>query len=142
MKREVLPTLPPSDDELDALLGDFFKAQMPDPWPAFKKPTLRLATPLPRPERRHPWQVLRTRLALAASIGLLALAAWMLSDKLTGPRATGDTVFDTITDPRAEPKHDPLRGVKPPKVKSQENFFQEKGGTGIKLTVEEDPSGK
>jgi hypothetical protein len=40
MKPVVSTTLPPEDD-LDALLGAFFRSEMPDPWPTFQPPLSR-----------------------------------------------------------------------------------------------------
>ncbi len=52
--------------DVDAVLGEFFKAQMPTPWPAFKAP---LQTRLKRPESY--WSRYSGRLALAACVALL-----------------------------------------------------------------------
>lgn len=52
--------------DVDAVLGEFFKAQMPTPWPAFKAP---LQTRLKRQESY--WSRYSGRLALAACVALL-----------------------------------------------------------------------
>jgi hypothetical protein len=62
--------------ELDALLHDFFRSELPAPWPA---PPL----PAPRAVRRPvlPWYRTPSRLALAASL-LLALAGFWTLDRV------------------------------------------------------------
>jgi len=140
MNRGVDQQLAPGDD-LDVVLGDFFKAEMPTPWPAFRKPTLRLVPP-PKKERR-PWQSFRARLALAASVGILALSAWMLPHSLTSPSRTSDSAPVLNTEGGgATRKPDLLPPLHGPKIKSKSNLEQGKGGTGIKMTIEEDPSRK
>jgi hypothetical protein len=55
-----------SDDYLDKVLRTFFRAEIPNPWPAMKAPEpLRLRTV------RRPWWKRTTGLTLAASVGLL-----------------------------------------------------------------------
>ncbi|MFO0796558.1 MAG: hypothetical protein U0804_03715 [Gemmataceae bacterium] len=61
---------PPPTDGLDAALSDFFRSEMPKPWPAAPA----LATV---PARRDPGR--RARLTLAASVALLAGGCWLLS---------------------------------------------------------------
>src|SRR5712692_10154259 len=56
-------------DETDRLLREFFQAQMPDPWPNLEPPAQPIAAPAQAPGRR--WNLVRSRLALAASIALL-----------------------------------------------------------------------
>src|SRR3954453_16117316 len=82
MNRMVRPPLP-SGDDLDGLLRAFYRAQMPSPWPALKAPPqspARRPTPGPRA-----WPLLRSRLALAASVALLVLASLLFSGKLADP---------------------------------------------------------
>lgn len=102
----------PSSETLDVLLGDFFRSEMPSPWPAFagsgKRP-LRLAPlaatsqeadsqqTLPFRPRLHtrralPW----SRLALVAGIALLLLGAWLLpsSKPVFAPATPGLTGGD------------------------------------------------
>jgi len=63
------------EQPIDALLTSFFRSEMPVPWPALKLPA-RTAAPAPSWFSRS-----RSRLALAASIGLLAVASWWLSGR-------------------------------------------------------------
>lgn len=60
--------------ELDVLLRNYFRSEMPDPWPAFQAPAIARFSP---PARR--WAPVRSKLALAASIGLLMIGSWCLS---------------------------------------------------------------
>ena len=52
--------------EMDAMLGEFFQAEMPHPWPTFKAPAN-----LRTKERVSFWSRTSGRLALAACIALL-----------------------------------------------------------------------
>jgi hypothetical protein len=100
-------------DELDSLLGAFFKGQMPDPWPAFRPPSVEhlrsahrngVAPPADRPIRLLPeprkdkdtrprpdpppaprWSGARSRLALAAAVLVFAFAALCLPARFTSP---------------------------------------------------------
>jgi len=70
-----------SGDDLDGLLSAYFRAEMPDPWPAVVVPEeAPELLPLPMPARRS---LFRSRLALAASVALLLVGPWMLSDSFT-----------------------------------------------------------
>jgi hypothetical protein len=69
------------NSELDVLLRNFFRAEMPDPWPTLKAPveaTLPPARPMPRR-----WTFIRSKLALAASVALLMAGSWYLSGSQT-----------------------------------------------------------
>lgn len=68
------PTLPP--DPVDDLLGDFFKSQMPKPWPAAPR-TVEPSTLANRPAANN-----RARLTLAASVAIALGACWYLSGGL------------------------------------------------------------
>ena len=83
----------PDADELDQLLGAYFKAQVPHPWPAppataaLSEPTGRLAAP-ESSAGHDPGR--RARYTLAASVALLLGTCWTLSNGLpSGPRAPG-----------------------------------------------------
>lgn len=71
---------PGSPDNLDSLLRGFFQAEMPHPWPTMKAPVEKRA-PRAKAEPKH-WTPVRSRLALAASVGLLMVGSWYLSAKL------------------------------------------------------------
>jgi len=79
-------TLPPEQD-VDQLLGAFFKSEIPDPWPAFEPPVRRTLPFRPAPQRRR--FVLGSRLALAASVAVLMLCGWLLSGCFSGPAGGG-----------------------------------------------------
>ena len=73
----------PSPDALDRLLSDFFKGQLPRPWPpapaggAFAEPA---RNAIPDPGRR-------SRLTLAASVAVLLGGGWLLvGGSPNGPR--------------------------------------------------------
>ena len=60
-----------SASDLDGLLRDFFRAQMPEPWPVLKPPAT-LSLPGGGAAARRP-SLFRSRFALAASLLILAL---------------------------------------------------------------------
>ena len=74
----------PPEQDVDQLLGAFFKSEIPDPWPAFEPPARTLPF-RPAPERRG--FVLGSRLALAASVALLLVSGWLLSGSFNAPNA-------------------------------------------------------
>jgi hypothetical protein len=71
--------LPP--DAVDAVLTDYFRSQLPKPWPAAPA----LATPA-APARRDPSR--RARYSLAASVAVLAGACWLLAPATPRPGVT------------------------------------------------------
>jgi hypothetical protein len=69
-------------DDLDALLRAFFRGQMPHPWPAARLPRFRTAPPAPPVPGRSK---MRSRWALAASVGLLLFGSLTLPGRFTQP---------------------------------------------------------
>jgi hypothetical protein len=73
-----------SGDELDTLLRSFFQSELPHPWPALSLPEAeeqgRPVVPL-TPAAAHPWVPAHSRLALAASVGLLLAGTWFLAEQ-------------------------------------------------------------
>jgi len=70
-------TLYKNDDfrpEVDEMLSDYFQAEMPSPWPAFKAPKAMRTRETP-----SLWTRYSGRLALAACVTLLVAAYWSLS---------------------------------------------------------------
>jgi hypothetical protein len=74
----IVPPRVPPDDEIDGLLRAFYRAQVPQPWPEWKAPDAPQTVPLRPAPRRPLW---RSRLALAASVALLALSSLFLPGK-------------------------------------------------------------
>jgi len=151
MKRVVDNPVSPGGD-IDALLGAFFKGEMPGRWPAFQPPPRRRALPF-RGARPRPRFALGSRLALVAAMLLLMLSGWLLSGKFPGPAVHPD--IPGLSDPKANSKDrlppqfhlvpdDPAPESKPGPGKVKSNFILEQGaeGTGIRIDVEEVPSGK
>ena len=70
---------------MDDLLQDYFRSQMPKPWPAFKAPQPARVKSAPSLRSRF-----GARLALAASIALLIAGYWTLAGYFPGtPRTAG-----------------------------------------------------
>jgi hypothetical protein len=63
-------------DDVDGLLRAFFRAKMPDPWPALKVPARPVSRPLPS-SRRRPWW--GSRFALAATVALCLAGSALLA---------------------------------------------------------------
>jgi hypothetical protein len=84
------------DDDPDGLLRAFFRAELPQPWPAFRRPDDRdrAATPA----RPRSWTAARSRLALAATVAVLLLGTLLLSGQFHG--STPATRYGT---PAAKP---------------------------------------
>jgi hypothetical protein len=122
----VPPRVPP--DEIDGLLRAFFRAEVPHPWPAWKAPAAPQTTPVrPAPSRPAPW---RSRLALAASVALLALSALFLPGK--APREPQGKALPSISPGPGSAKRE--------KVKSSLWLEQTKDGpTKIKAEAYELP---
>jgi len=90
----VAPRNPAPGDNLDALLGAFFKSEKPAPWPAFRPPVQQRILP-ERPNRRIRWSF-GSRVALAASVGLLVLGTWLLPSPVNGPNGKQPSTLPTI----------------------------------------------
>lgn len=64
-------------DQVDTLLGAFFQAEMPNPWPAFHAPKQTRLAPA-RPSTTAHAMAWSSRLALALALGVLLALTWML----------------------------------------------------------------
>ena len=70
-----------SEDDIEGLLREFYRAEMPHPWPAVTVPDEAPARgPRLMPARRS---LFRSRLALAASVALLVVGLGLLSGSFT-----------------------------------------------------------
>jgi hypothetical protein len=68
--------------EVDRLLRDYFRAEMPEPWPALRPPEVKASRPtLAGPRRGSAW---RRRLVLAASVGFLLVGYLVLAQAFPG----------------------------------------------------------
>jgi hypothetical protein len=90
--------------DIDELLRSFFRSEMPQPWPAFAKSKIEdresrieklEVDVIPQSSTRHfpssilhPRPSMRSRLVLAASIALLLISSWWLSQRLTTAEST------------------------------------------------------
>jgi hypothetical protein len=92
---------PQSPDNVDDILRAFFRRQMPDPWPSPEAAPLRRVAPAPA--RRRP--LLRSRLALAASVALLAGTLLLVAQAFQGrPKTTPGQGL--VTQPTADSGND------------------------------------
>src|SRR5262249_8812002 len=90
MTLSLQPPVRPEDarqpgDEFDALLRAYFRAEMPDPWPSFEAPLRKTVVPFRKPARRFP--LMRSRLAVAASVALLVGGMCFLSRMPDSPKS-------------------------------------------------------
>jgi len=141
-----------SGGDIDALLDVFFKSELPRPWPTFQPPRGGTVLPLKHAKRQR-FAFGRSRLALAASVLVLLLCGWLLSDKFPGsmsgtgfqpgaPTLDGPPGADRIR-PFIFPSQDFLPDVKPAsglrkeKTKTKLSLEQDADGTGLRVEVEE-----
>jgi anti-sigma factor RsiW len=124
----VPPRVPP--EEIDGLLRAFFRAELPHPWPAMKAPAAPTAPARPAPSRPALW---RSRLALAASVAVLALGALFLPGP--APRESQGPVPPGLSPGSA--RREALPPVAPDNVKSSLSLEQTRDGpTKIKVEVQ------
>jgi hypothetical protein len=95
--------------DLDGLLRMFFRRQMPQPWPAPPTPHSRAMPARRSASSRQP--LIRSRWALAASVGLLLLGSLLLPGRLTqgtrlGDNLDGPTIGDTTERGQMKREHD------------------------------------
>jgi hypothetical protein len=111
-------------DGLDRLLRAFFRAELPDPWPAFEAPADEPPALLPlRPAGRA--SLFRSRLALAASVALLLAGPWMLAGRFGHERhaAPGVGPFDGNARREKLPDPRPHMFIEQPREGSSELRF-------------------
>ena len=74
-------------DDIDRLLGDFFRAELPRPWPRLRPPPAVAVAgrndPLPA-----------SRLVLAVSLAAVLAGGWLLGSRLTGPSGPSGSALD------------------------------------------------
>jgi hypothetical protein len=88
------PTSSPQHDDLDRRLGQFFRGEVPDPWPS-------LTPPVRMPVGRRDTRTLSAgRMALAASIAILLFGGWFLSGQFPAPPTIGSLDSGNATVPR------------------------------------------
>jgi len=103
------PNLP--GDEVDRLLGAYFRAQMPAKWPGAPQTTGGSRHPA-RQTARGTDPATKSRWALAASVALLIGSCWYLSGQATNGHRRPDT---TLGDTTADVKHAKDAGKEQPK---------------------------
>ena len=121
--------MPPED--LDRRLRALFRAQMPHPWPPAPATSSRPAAPPPAAKPRTRWPLLRTRLALAASVALLVTGLLFLAGAFPG-RPTSPEAGLPVIGTTANSGNDANQHPTPPTV-----TFSPDTGSPIKLQVDE-----
>jgi hypothetical protein len=81
-------------DRIDNVVGEFFRAQLPNPWPDAPRPWADKAGI----STSNKNQASRSRWALAVSVALLVGGCWYLSGHLTDGRKRPDTNFNGTAD--------------------------------------------
>jgi hypothetical protein len=84
-------------DKVDRLLTEFFRAEVPAPWP--KTPPIGAATPI---VRRWNDSLSHSRVALAASIAAILIGGWLLSGRMSAPPNRPASFEDTTATRPAE----------------------------------------
>jgi hypothetical protein len=103
----------PGDDGLDTLLRAFYKAERPDPWPSFEAPADQRVLLALSPTPRRPQPLLRSRLALAASVALLVAGPWLLDGALKPTAGTVPANPVVSNPPLGQPTADKRNGQPP-----------------------------
>ncbi len=100
---------PLSTDDVDGVLRAFFKGQMPATWPSIKAPAIVATT-------AKGWPMMRSRLALAASVALLALGLSLLSGAFHS-RSNPSVSHIAVDGATASTENDPLQHPVQPSLK-------------------------
>jgi negative regulator of sigma E activity len=120
-------------DDIDQLLRTFYKTQLPEPWPALAAPRRTVAPVAGRSARG--WPLMRSRMAVAASVALLAIGSLLLAGALQG-RANRAPAPVLRFEPSAKrPSFDGTAAPLPDKLKINESLIQEPNGTTIHVDV-------
>jgi len=121
--------------DLDGLLSDFFRSELPKPWPEPPIPDEQPQTlPLPARKPFSRWSAVRSRLALAASIALLLAGGWFLSGKFEDVSGSGDASYNR---PEAIKGYDqPGRKLKEDEPRRHRIFVDPSGQAGLQFDVD------
>jgi hypothetical protein len=134
----------PAPDDLDRRLGALFQAQLPDPWP----PAPATVSGGKAPTR---WPLWRSRLALAASVALLATGLLFLSGSFQTRQTSAGSALP-VNGPSADSGNNPLDhptrpavtipsgAGEPTRLKIDESLIQEPNGTTIRVEVRDWPT--
>lgn len=126
-----------SGDNLDNLLRAFFQAELPHAWPVMEVPSLAVR---PAPERDEPssrpsqGSLVRSRLALAASIALLVSGPLCLTSALRETEPSGTILMGPST-----AQKDNLHA---PRYRSTESLLVTPDGVSIRVDISEMPAAK
>ena len=124
---------PSSDGDIDTLLSAYFRAELPDPWPAAPA-RARVATAVPR---RGLGRLARSRLALAASVALLVSGALFRAGRPDEAPARPDA--PDATPPSADLGQDPHASKPAPRHAGKVRLLQKKDATYIEAVEGDGP---
>ena len=120
---------------------------MPRPWPPAPATTSRRMAPPAAAKSHSRWPLLRSRMALAASVALLVMGMLFLAGAFQG-RTTTPRAGLPVNGPTADSLNDPMHYTTPPKATFpsdleapfkpkvvNETLIQETSGTSLHVTV-------
>ena len=87
----------PTGADVDRLLSAFFKAELPDPFPALNRPAAQAEPAMPVTPATLPGRhgvLTQGRFALAAAVAMLLGGCWLLSGQIGGQPERAPTVKD------------------------------------------------
>jgi hypothetical protein len=86
-----------ANEPIDRRLGDFFKAEVPQPWPA--APATDVVVTSSNHVRTKSSNLSRSRLALAASLAFMLVGVWAISmNSSNGKQRSGLSIDDGAAD--------------------------------------------
>jgi len=121
-------------DDLDRLLSDFFRSELPHPWPEAKIPDEQPKS-LPARKSSPRWATFRSRFALAASIALLLVGGWFLSGRFEEVPGSGSLGNRNEATPHFDGPKGRLKEDEP-RIRQQRIFVDPSGRAGVQFEVD------
>jgi hypothetical protein len=92
-------------EDIDRLLGTFFRSEVPNPWPQLAVPVKTLRFPVASRSLSS------GRMALAASVAALLAGGWFLSGRLPGPVPSAGSLDNGSATVPSELRTAPVHGA-------------------------------
>ena len=123
--------------DLDGLLSDFFRSELPKVWPGPPTSDEQPKTiPLAARKPFSRWSAVRSRLALAASIALLLAGGWFLSGKFEDVSGSGSSYTEPGADIRGG-HFKPDKNIKENEPRIRHRIFVDPSGqAGLQFDVD------